>query len=163
MEVSLIRWPAEEADRADLARRRRPRLLLVESDAEPPCCSDVLEDWIRLPASPRDTHARLRTLEARTEEVEPPVPALEATDTIAHRSARIQLTPVQARLIRPLLDRYGAVVNRETLTRRAWPAGGASNNTLDVNMVRLRRRLQELGLHIRTVRSRGYLLSDTAR
>jgi DNA-binding response OmpR family regulator len=44
------------------------------------------------------------------------------------------------------------------LRKRAWPDGLPSRNALDVHMVRLRRRIAELSLEIRTVRSRGYLL-----
>jgi DNA-binding response OmpR family regulator len=57
-----------------------------------------------------------------------------------------------------LLDRYGAVVSRDALARAGWPAGAPGRNALDVHMLRLRRRVEAVGLAIRTVRSRGYLL-----
>jgi DNA-binding response OmpR family regulator len=43
------------------------------------------------------------------------------------------------------------------LARRAWPGGAPTRNALDVQMVRFRRRVEPLGLEVRTVRSRGYL------
>jgi DNA-binding winged helix-turn-helix (wHTH) protein len=55
------------------------------------------------------------------------------------------------------------VVSRESLADAAWPEADSSNNNLDVAMGRLRRRLDPLGLVIRTVRSRGYLLSGDSR
>ena len=58
---------------------------------------------------------------------------------------------------RAFVDRFGAVVGRDNLVRRAAPAG-APRATLDVHMLRLRRRIGELGLEVRTVRARGYLL-----
>jgi DNA-binding winged helix-turn-helix (wHTH) protein len=57
-----------------------------------------------------------------------------------------------------LVDRFGAVVGRETLARRAWPDGTPTRNALDVHMLRLRRRIAQLGVEVRTVRSRGYLM-----
>ena len=51
-----------------------------------------------------------------------------------------------------------AVVSRDALARAGWPEGAPGRNALDVHVLRLRRRLAPLGLAIRTVRSRGYLL-----
>jgi DNA-binding response OmpR family regulator len=62
-----------------------------------------------------------------------------------------------------LLDRAGAVVSRDTLARAGWPDGAPGRNALDVHVLRLRRRVDPLGLVIRTVRSRGYLLETAAR
>ena len=44
------------------------------------------------------------------------------------------------------------------MARRAWPNGAPTRNALDVHILRLRRRIAPLGLEVRTVRSRGYLL-----
>jgi DNA-binding response OmpR family regulator len=57
-----------------------------------------------------------------------------------------------------LLDRFGAVVSREQLAKTGWPRGAPGRNALDVHMLRLRRRIAPVGLAIKTVRSRGYLL-----
>jgi DNA-binding response OmpR family regulator len=62
-----------------------------------------------------------------------------------------------------LLDRFAAVVGREALARAGWPSGAPGRNALDVHILRIRRRLAPLGLAIRTVRSRGYLLEATDR
>jgi DNA-binding response OmpR family regulator len=48
------------------------------------------------------------------------------------------------------------------LARAGWPDGAPGRNALDVHVLRLRRRVAPLGLAIRTVRSRGYLLESTA-
>jgi len=53
------------------------------------------------------------------------------------------------------------VVGRELMARRAWPTGAPTRNALDVHILRLRRRIAPLGLEVRTVRSRGYLLQIT--
>ena len=66
--------------------------------------------------------------------------------------------PVEARLADALVMRFGAVVGRDTLRRSVWPGTAPGRNVLDVHVLRLRRRLAPLGLAIRTVRSRGYML-----
>jgi DNA-binding response OmpR family regulator len=57
-----------------------------------------------------------------------------------------------------LLDRFGSVVSRDALSKAGWPNGTGGRNALDVHVLRLRRRLDAVGLAIRTVRARGYLL-----
>jgi DNA-binding winged helix-turn-helix (wHTH) protein len=52
----------------------------------------------------------------------------------------------------------GLVVHRDALAAAGWPDGAPGRNALDVHVLRLRRRLAPVGLGIRTVRSRGYLL-----
>jgi DNA-binding response OmpR family regulator len=74
----------------------------------------------------------------------------------------VSLPPVEARLMQALIDRYGAVVSRDQLARSGWPKGAPGRNALDVHVLRLRRRIGPLGLAIRTVRSRGYLLETDA-
>jgi DNA-binding response OmpR family regulator len=68
---------------------------------------------------------------------------------------------VERSLAGALTERLGAVVGREPLAQRAWPGGLPTRNALDVHMLRLRRRLEPLGLEVRTVRSRGYVLQPT--
>ena len=74
----------------------------------------------------------------------------------------VSLPPVEARLMGALLDRFGAVVSREQLAKAGWPRGAPGRNALDVHMLRLRRRISPIGLAIKTVRSRGYLLEAEA-
>ena len=68
---------------------------------------------------------------------------------------------MEARLTEALIGRFGAVVSRDALARAGWPGGAPGRNALDVHVLRLRRRLDGLGLVIRTVRSRGYLLEQS--
>jgi DNA-binding response OmpR family regulator len=162
MDVALIRWPSDEELRSELAGRRHPRLLLVDSDAKPPECTDTLEDWVRLPVSRADRNARIRTLGSRVENSQPPAPTINGSGTLEYRGARTHLSAIQTDLVRLLIERFGAVVSRDTLAKAAWPGADPSDNNLDVTMGRLRRQLEPLGLRIRTVRARGYLLSDAA-
>lgn len=156
VEVVLVRWPSEGARRDRIAAEGRPRLMLVEDVADPPIGDDPLEDWIRVPASEIDVQARMATLAARARAVA--APRLDVDGVLRFGSLWVSLPPVEARLTRALLDRFGAVVSRESLSRAGWPDGAPGRNALDVHVLRLRRRLSPVHLAIRTVRSRGYLL-----
>ena len=73
------------------------------------------------------------------------------------RGQSVALPDTEFRLASALLEREGAVVSRDRL-RRSGTGGQISPNTLDVQIGRLRRRVADIDLNIRTVRGRGYLL-----
>jgi DNA-binding winged helix-turn-helix (wHTH) protein len=163
MDVPFVRWPAEEDRLAALRAEGRPRLVLVEGDAPPPVNGDALEDWIRVPAREADVRARLAMLTMRCDAAGSPQPILDEDGVLRHRGRWVSLPPVESRITRPLLERYGSVVSREALAAAGWPGGAPGRNALDVHVLRLRRRLDQLELAIRTVRARGYLLEDAAQ
>jgi DNA-binding response OmpR family regulator len=164
VEVVLVRWPAEQERRVELLRLGRPRILLLEDDATPPVPEDCLEDWARAPMSETDLAARIAGLQRRFEmHGGAEGPQLDPDGVLHHHDSWVALPPVEARLMTALLDRAGAVVSRETLARAGWPQGSPGRNALDVHVLRLRRRVDPLGLVIRTVRSRGYLLESGSR
>lgn len=161
MKVELVQWPTEEQRLTQLRRDEIPRLVLVPEGLAPPLTADVLEDWIRLPAADDDIRSRVRVLTDRAagaQEVR--VPDLDENGLLRVNGRWVSLPPVEHRLMVVLLDRYRAVVSRDALARAGWPEGIPGRNVLDVHIVRLRRRLAPLGLAIRTVRSRGYLLEE---
>ena len=162
MDVVLVRWPDDEDRRSALAAEGRLRLLLVDGTTEPPLPTDPYEDWIRVPADETDVQARIEGLRRRARAVREEVPELDHDGLLRLGGRWVSLPPVEARLMAALLDRYGAVVSREHLARAGWPSGAPGRNALDVHMLRLRRRIVPVGLAIKTVRSRGYLLeADT--
>jgi two-component system OmpR family response regulator len=161
VDVVLIRWPAESARREQLAAHQAPRLLLIEGDAVPPDADDCLEDWIRVPAAELEVHLRLGALATRAAHHTSVAPSLDRDGVMRFDGMWVPLPPVEARLTDALLLRFGAVVSRDALARAGWPDGAPGRNALDVHMLRLRRRISPLGLAIRTVRSRGYLLEGS--
>ena len=154
MDVVLVRWPSDDETRLRLREQGVPRVLLVEGGALPPTVSDDLEDWIRVPVDEVDLDARVQALERRVRDS----PVLDDDGVLRVNGDWVPLPPVEARLTAALLERSGAVVSRDALCRAGWPDGSPGRNALDVHVLRLRRRLGPLGLAIRTVRSRGYLL-----
>jgi DNA-binding response OmpR family regulator len=162
MDVVLVRWPSERSRREKLQREQRPRLLLVDEEAPAPITADVFEDWVRLPANEADVRARVQSLQSRVEEYGPVVPTIDADGVLRFGGEWVSIPPVEARLIRALIDRFGTVVGRDVLTRSGWPEKEPGRNALDVHVLRLRRRIEPLGLAVRTVRSRGYLLEASS-
>ena len=153
-----MRWPAEAGRREELAAARAPRLLLVEGSSTPPSSSDCLEDWVRVPVAESDMAVRVSNLAGRLSDHGTVLPSLDDDGVLRHGEGWVPLPPVESRLTSALLERFGAVVSREILSRAGWPDGAPGRNALDVHVLRLRRRIGPLGLVIRTVRSRGYLL-----
>jgi DNA-binding response OmpR family regulator len=141
---------------------RIPRLLVVadgDGDAELPLPVDCLEDWVTSSAPEWEVDARRQALVLRSGE-HAVRPLLDEDGLLHHRDAWVSLSPVEQALAGVLLDRFGAVVTREMLADRAWPSGVPTRNALDVHVLRLRRRIAPVGLEIRTVRSRGYLMQS---
>ena len=157
MDVVLVRWPEEDTRLQQLREVGSPRLLLLNVESAPPESIDCLEDWIRLPADDRDLRARVARLASRAENQQPG-PQIDGDRLLQYRGRWFALSPVEGALAATLVDRFGAVVGRETLARRAWPDGTPTRNALDVHMLRLRRRIAPLDVEVRTVRSRGYLM-----
>ena len=157
MDVVLVRWPEEDLRLRELRETGSPRLLLLNGESEPPESADCLEDWIRLPADDRDMRARVARLASQSE-TQQPAPQVDGDGLLRYRGRWVALSPVESALAITLVDRFGAVVGRDTLARRAWPEGTPTRNALDVHMLRLRRRIAPLGVEVRTVRSRGYLM-----
>lgn len=159
MEVELVRWPADENRRLELGEKHLPRLLLVEGGHAPPMCTDPLEDWIRLPADTADVDARLADLGSiadRMGVLNPP--RIDSDGVLRFRDKWVALPPIEMRMVQAMLARAGNVVSRDALTRHGWQGAAAGRNVLDVHIARLRRRIEPLGLSIRTVRQRGYAM-----
>jgi DNA-binding response OmpR family regulator len=169
MDVTMLRWPEEESRRCRISEAGEPRLLLVPDGEDPPQVGDCLEDWIRVPAAETEVKARVDALAVRSkahhptnglrgETATPAGPVLDDYGVLRVKGAWVALPPLEARLAKALLERFGAVTSRELLIRTGWPSGAPGRNALDVHVLRLRRRLGPVGLAIRTVRSRGYLM-----
>ena len=156
MHVEVVHWPEDETRLFELRERGIARLLVVRN-GEVPDAPDCLEDWVTAGASEIERETRRRAL-GRRAEAHGVAPELDGDGLLHHRDHWVSLSPVEQALTAALLDRFGAVVARDTLALRAWPEGLPTRNALDVHVLRLRRRIAPLGLEIRTVRARGYLL-----
>lgn len=83
---------------------------------------------------------------------------------ILYDNIQTSLTKKEADIMEILMDRYPRVTGREDLLERLWDEHTyVDENTLNVNMTRVRKKLQELGIHeaVETVRGVGYRLNIT--
>ncbi len=76
---------------------------------------------------------------------------------------RLELSKNEFRILEVLMENKGRPVGRDTLMQRLWENDSfVDDNTLTVNVTRLRRRLEEAGLEgfIRTRKGLGYFVAD---
>jgi DNA-binding response OmpR family regulator len=86
-------------------------------------------------------------------------PVLDADGLLRFGGRWVALTPVQARVVTLLLDRFGdRVTGYDELRQAAWGATSRSPQALATLVKRLRRRIEPIGLDVLTVRLRGYVL-----
>lgn len=81
--------------------------------------------------------------------------------TLAYEGQRIDLTKNEYRIMQALLEKKGKVVSREFLMQRLWESDAfVDENTLTVNVTRLRKKLEAAGLvdFITTKVGMGYLV-----
>lgn len=158
--VAMVRWPSEQEMRVSLASEGRPRLLLLE-EGPPPIVIDPLEDWIKLPADDVEMWARMENLRLRWEV--PRKPQLDQDGVLTWADRWVALSPLEARLATILLEKFAAMVSYGALVAATQGSDEVRRNSLDVQLHRLRRRLAPMGLVIRTVRKRGYVLEVEPR
>ena len=81
--------------------------------------------------------------------------------TLSYGEERLDLSRNEYRILQVLLENRGRTVSRETLVQKLWETDSfVDENTLSVNMNRLRRKLDGMGLEgfIRTKKGLGYLV-----
>lgn len=81
--------------------------------------------------------------------------------TLTYQGEKVQLTRNEHRILQLLLENKGQVVTREALMNYLWETDSyVDDNTLTVNVTRLRRKLEGLGLKglIVTKKSMGYMV-----
>ena len=126
------------------------------------------DDYLTKPFAFRELLARLRALTRRSREVQTGPLAVEGltldelTHEVRRSGRRIDLSPLEFRLLHCLMRHVGQVLTRETILDRVWSfdyAGGS--NVVDVYIRYLRRKIegQEEAKLIHTVRGVGYRLA----
>lgn len=127
------------------------------------------DDFIVKPCDPAVLHSKLAALLRRAYDYQ------DAPQVLEHRGARLSrqdsaldcggqtlpLTRNEYRILLTLMERPGRIVSRETLMQRLWETDCfVDENTLSVNVARLRKKLAPLGLEgmIETRKGQGYVL-----
>ena len=127
------------------------------------------DDFVAKPFDLDVLTAKVQALLRRTYDFGAAAPLLEARGAVldtgdnsqTSEGQKLELTRNEYRMLQVLLEQKGRTVSRETLMQRLWETDSfVDENTLTVNMARLRRKLEGLGLteFIRTKKGLGYLI-----
>ena len=129
------------------------------------------DDFIVKPFDQSVLMAKVQAMLRRTYDFGPAVPVLEhrgallntGDGTLTFQGKKIPLTKNEYRILLVLMENKGRAVSREKLMERLWESESfVDENTLSVNVNRLRKKLDAAGLtsFILTKFGVGYLISD---
>lgn len=127
------------------------------------------DDFIAKPVDPMVLTAKVQAVLRRTYEIAGAGHTVEfcgatlclGDNCVRTEQGQIELTKNEFRILQTLLENRGKIVSREELMMRLWQSDlYVEENTLTVNVARLRKKLEEGGLRevIRTKLGRGYII-----
>ena len=127
------------------------------------------DDFIMKPFDMNVCMAKIQALIRRTYDFASSAPLIEhrsailntGDNTLTYNGVNIELTKNEYMILLTLMENKGKVVSRESLMERLWKSDSfVDENTLTVNIARLRRKLEAAGLpdFIRTRKGAGYLV-----
>ena len=122
------------------------------------------DDYVTKPFSPREVILRIKAILRRgaAEQMEEPMTAGSITiDPARHKVTAakkdVDLTSIEFRLLRMLMQRRGRVQERDRLLNEVWGYESViDTRTVDTHIRRLREKLGKAGDQIETVRGFGY-------
>lgn len=129
------------------------------------------DDFISKPFDQSVLIAKIQAMLRRTYDFSESVPVLEhrgaflntGDNTLTYNNKRMSLTKNEYRILFCLMENKGTVVSREKLMERLWETDSfVDENTLTVNVNRLRKKLEAAGLNsfITTKFGVGYILEE---
>lgn len=129
------------------------------------------DDFIAKPFDQSVLMAKIQAMLRRTYDFATAVPVLEhrgallntGDHTLTYANEKISLSKNEYRILMILMENKGKVVSREKLMEQLWETDSfVDENTLSVNVNRLRRRLDAAGLEnfITTKFGVGYLIGN---
>ncbi len=83
--------------------------------------------------------------------------------TLVNGEQKLELTKNEFRILQMLLENAGKIVSRDSIITRLWESDEfIDGNTLTVNIARLRKKLEQIGLEqmIRTKKGIGYMVEQ---
>ena len=127
------------------------------------------DDYIVKPFSVRELIARVKAVLRRVERKTVEKNVLEVEDLLIDRDKYlvkikgkiIDLTPTEFRILYILFSKPGRVFGRETLLEKLWGMDKiVLDRTIDVHIVKLRKKLGKYGKYIKSIRGIGYKVEE---
>src|SRR3954447_15870885 len=109
--ATLLAWPAARIAGRSLTARGCPIVWIVDRAGDPPADWSEIEDWIRLPVDQDELLARIDGVEQRAL-ARANRPWIDDDDLLRHGDEWVALSPLEARLLRRLLQLPNTVVPR---------------------------------------------------
>ncbi len=127
------------------------------------------DDFIAKPFDVNVLMAKIQALLRRSYDMAGKIPVLEykgavlnLNDTsVTYQGKKLELSKNEFRILKTLMENRGKIVSRDTLMIRLWETDCyVEENTLNVNMARLRKKLEGIGLKnfISTKTGVGYIV-----
>ena len=126
------------------------------------------DDYVTKPFSPREIVLRIKAILRRgaTEEADDrlsagPITIDPARHEVRVNGKRVELTSLEFKLLRTLMQRRGRVQERDRLLNEVWGYESViDTRTVDTHVRRLREKLGKAGEVVETVRGFGYRVRD---
>ena len=130
------------------------------------------DDYVTKPFSVRELILRVKAILKRSDTKTKEVVEVERQfgdlkiDIDSHEvhvdSQLIELTALEFRLLKELVDKRGRVQSRDQLLSEVWGYNAeVTTRTVDTHIKRLREKLGSMGKHVQTIRGVGYKFSRT--
>ena len=130
------------------------------------------DDFICKPVDPNVMMAKIQAVLRRTYDMAGKIPMLEHRGAIlnlhdtslSYEGKRLELTRNEFRILQTLLENKGKVVSRDQIMTALWETDSfVDDNTLTVNITRLRKKLAAAGLNgfILTKKGLGYYIPES--
>jgi two-component system, OmpR family, phosphate regulon response regulator PhoB len=174
LDLMLPKMPGLEVCKilkSDLATRHIPIMMLTAKAEEIDRIVGLefgADDYVTKPFSPREVILRVNailrrgTAEATDERLNAgPITIDPARHQVAIAGKRVDLTALEFKLLRTLMQRRGRVQERDRLLNDVWGYESViDTRTVDTHVRRLREKLGKAGDVIETVRGFGYRLRE---
>ena len=129
------------------------------------------DDFVAKPFELPVLTAKIQALLRRAYDFAAPTTLLRCGDAVLNtadgslqvKGQRVELTKNEWKILQLLLEQKGKVVSRQALMTRLWESDACvGENTLTVNVTRLRKKLEQAGLPqlIRTKKGVGYVVEE---
>lgn len=127
------------------------------------------DDFITKPYNTQILLARIASVLKRSYPNEKTIDTIEhngitlniLTSTVEHENKSVELTKNETKILHYLLINKGKIVSRVDILEYLWDSSlFVNDNTLTVNITRIRSKLEELGIndYIKTKRGQGYMV-----